>query len=253
MNWFTPKCPVNEEEKKWLEDGFLWLIEEFGADTLHHLETVLPTDEFFPDEFSADVPSLRKMLYRICSYMSVNVEDVELRVFTNDEKESPHPLIPVKFEGDQACGLYRFYRGKHHVSIETKLLSNPTNLIATISHELAHARLIGEDRLDPDYEDHELLTDLTTIFFGFGVFTANSLFSFEQWTNSSYQGWQTSRQGYITEEMAGYALALFAYLRGESKPEWRKFLEGSAKHYFKSGLKYLERTGDTSLRRFRQS
>ena len=250
MNWFTPKCPVDVEEKEWIEECFRWLIEEFGAEVLLNKKTILPTDEFFPDRFSADVYSLRKMLARVCFYMDIDIADVELRIFSSDEAESPHPLTPVKSKENGACGLYRFYQGKHYVSIETKLLSSPANLIATISHELAHAKLIGENRLDPEAEeDHEFLTDLTTVFFGFGIFTANSLFIFEQWTNSSFQGWQTSRFGYITEEMAGYALALFAYLRGESNPNWKKFLEGGAKSYFKSSLKYLEKTHDTKLKK----
>lgn len=250
MAWFTPKCPVDPDEKEWVEECFIWLLQEFGAETLRELKTVLPTWEFFPDDFSADVPSLRKTLRRVCSFMNVNVEDVELRIFTDDGGISPHPLTPVNNNEFGACGLYRFYRGKHYISIETGLLGAPEKLIATLAHELCHARLIGEDRIDPDRQDQEFLTDLATIFFGFGVFTANTLFSFEQWTNSSFQGWQASRAGYLSEETAGYAIGLFAYIRGETNSVWKPFLKGSAKHFVKQTLNYLEKTHDTKLKRF---
>jgi hypothetical protein len=246
MNWFAPKCPVNNDDKEWLEDCFLWLIEEFGENTVRDLKVILPTDEFFPDPFSADMTYARSALRRICGYMDVDYSEVELRRFTNDNF-SPHPLAQIRTAEDGACGLYRFYDGKHFVSVESGMLNNPTNLIATIAHELGHAKLIGENRLDPEYEDHELLTDLTTIFFGLGIFTANSLFNFEQWTNPFFQGWQISRQGYMTEEMTGYSLALFAYIRNEGKPLWRNYLQGNVKFYFKKSLSYLEKTRDTKL------
>lgn len=86
--------------------------------------------------------------------------------------------------------------------------------------------------------------DLLTVFFGLGVFTANSAFRFRQWSDGSLQGWRAERKGYLTEEMFGYALAVFAMMRGESSPAWGQFLEGSVKTYFKNALKYFEKTGE---------
>lgn len=54
MSWFTPKCPINADEKEWLEDSFLWLIDEFGEETLQNVQIILPNETFFPDEFTAD-------------------------------------------------------------------------------------------------------------------------------------------------------------------------------------------------------
>jgi hypothetical protein len=41
--------------------------------------------------------------------------------------------------------------------------------------------------------------------------------------------------------MFGYALALFAWKRGERKPAWAKYLEGNVKDHFKSGMRYLQK------------
>ena len=128
-------------------------------------------------------------------------------------------------------------------------MSDATQLVATVAHELGHVRLLGEGRVHSGYEDHESLTDLLTVFLGLGVFTANTVFSFRQWTDAFSQGWQTERRGYMTEEMFGYALALFAWVRGESNPAWSQHLGGSVSAYFKRGHKYLEKTGDTTLSR----
>ncbi len=122
-------------------------------------------------------------------------------------------------------------------------------MVATIAHELAHVILLGEGRLDPEYVDHESMADLLTVFYGLGIFNANSVFSFEQWTNNQAQGWRAERRGYLTEEMFGYALALFAYARNESKTEWSSFLNVNVRTYFKNGFKYLTKTGDTTVKR----
>ena len=122
-------------------------------------------------------------------------------------------------------------------------------MVATIAHELGHAILVGEDRLDPENSDHEPMTDLLTVVYGLGVFNANTTIIFEQFTNQQYQGWRVGGGGYLTEEAFGYALALFAYARGESKPDWASYLNINVRSYFKSGLKYLEKTGDTTVNR----
>lgn len=38
------------------------------------------------------------------------------------------------------------------------------------------------------------------------------------------QGWSARRLGYLSEEQLGYALARFAFERGEGKPSWISFL-----------------------------
>jgi len=54
----------------------------------------------------------------------------------------------------------------------------------------------------------EPLTDLLTVFLGFGVFTANAAFRIEQHQDGRSQGWSARRQGYLSEEEFGYALAV---------------------------------------------
>lgn len=249
LNWFSAKCPVEREEKEWLEDAFLWLIEEFGAETLRDLTVVLPTDEFFPDRYSTDEEDLRRLVYRVCDYMNVEPSRIELRFFTDRSNPLQQHLPVFESRGQEALGTYRKQRGKYVISLEKQQAAEPANLIATVAHELAHVRLLGEDRLDPDYEDGESLTDLATVFFGLGIFTANSVFSFKQWRGAFSEGWQADRRGYLTEQMYGYALTLFALARGETKPVWAKYLTGDSAVYFKTACNFLEKTGDTKIKR----
>jgi len=249
MGWFTPRCPVGAEDKVWIEESMLWLIEEFGADTLRDCTVILPTDEFFPDPFSEEEDDVRTLVDRVCGYMGVSPGRVELNFFTDEDAALRLEMPSCESSGAGVAGHYQKRRGNYVISIESALARDPTTLVATIAHELGHARLLGEARLHAGHEDHEPLTDLLTVFLGMGVFTGNAVFSFRQWTGAFSQGWQTERRGYLTEEMCGYALGLFAWLRGERNPGWAKYLEGSAGAFFKDAHKYLEKVGATGLER----
>ena len=244
MFWSTPKCPVEADDKLWLEEVMKWFLEEFGVEAFRDVTVVLPTDEFFPDAYYADEQDVWSLVERVCAYMDVNPELIELEFFDGENDELVRNLCCVESSSEGAIGHYQKRENKFVVSLASSQLTDPVSLVATIAHELGHVRLLGEDRIDADDADHELLTDLLTVFFGLGVFTANSAYSFQQWTNTSTQGWQTQRRGYLSEEVFGYALALCALMRGEHNPAWSKYLEGSVITYFKDSQRYLEKSGD---------
>jgi hypothetical protein len=191
------------------------------------------------------------MVDRVCEYMDVDPGLVVVTYFENEDDTRFHPLATPETSHGHALGTYQMRSdGKYAIHLETRQAADPQMLVATIAHELGHVILLGEDRLDPDYEDHEPMTDLLTVFYGLGVFNANSSFVFEQWTTSQFQGWRAGGAGYLTEEMFGYALGLYAYLRNESRPEWKAYLKTNIKSYLKSSLNYLAKTGDTSLSKY---
>ena len=250
MNWFTPKCPVDAEAKVWLENAFNWLTEELGAEVLRGVDVVLPIEEYFPDPFDGSRSSLRRMVDRVCEYMDVDPKLVEVRYYENEDSARFHPLALDGSATAHPLGTYRMRPdGKYVVSLDVSQARNPEMMVATIAHELGHIILLGEGRLDPEHEDHEPMTDLLTVFYGLGIFSANTTIVFEQWTNSQYQGWQVGGGGYLTEEMFGYALALFAHARGETQPAWASYLSINVSAYFKRGMKYIAKTGDTAVAR----
>lgn len=222
---------------------FQWLIDELGSGIVQQSQAVLPTEEFFPDQFDGSEASVRHFINRVCEYMDVDPDSLFVR-FEYSEDDMIHPLASSGERRGHVLGTYRPRRdGKSTITLDLNKAHSPQSLIATVAHELGHVILLGEDRLDPDYEDHEYLTDLLTVFYGMGIFNANSALVFEQWTNQQYQGWQISSSGYMTEEMYGYSLGLFAAIRGETKPEWSRYLNTNVKSYLKTSLKFIERNG----------
>jgi hypothetical protein len=250
MNWFAPKCPLDPDSKQWIESAFEWLIEEFGVEVIRTTAVVLPTDEFFPDTFDGSQDSIRKMVSRVSEYMDVDPTHLTIKFHRNDDADQIHPLAADGETRGHALGSYTLRHGKHTISLDLSQASNPETMVATIAHELGHVILQGENRLDPAYPELEPMTDLVPVVYGLGIFGANSSFVFQQWTNAQFQGWRASGAGYLSEEMFGYSLALFAYLRNESKPAWQTYLNTNVKHYFKSSLKFLAKTNDTSLKKY---
>ncbi len=172
MDWFTPKCPVDAEDKGWIEESVLWLIDEFGPDTLAKGTVVLPTDDFFPDEFSEDEEDLQTLLTRLCGWMGVDPKRVELNIFTDEDRAAQRSLPSSESSHSGALGHYLKRRGKFVISVEASQVSDPVCLVATLAHELAHVRLIGEGRVSASFDDHEPLTDLLTVFLGLGYLPA---------------------------------------------------------------------------------
>ena len=138
-------------------------------------------------------------------------------------------------EGEKYAGgryLGKGEDGKFHIALEERKLPQPEFMVATLAHELAHIKLLGEERLE---ENDEQLTDLTAIVFGLGVFGANAAFSTFQ--NFQSHGWQ--KLGYLTQMDWGYVLALFSRLRNEEDAEWAAHLGKNVKSDYMKSYRYL--------------
>ena len=251
MFWEEPELTLKEGQREWIEESFCWLLQEFGEEYFLNRQTILPESSFFPDKYKGTEECVTKLVGRICGYMDVNPDQVEVGFFSDqDDTAEKHRLGGYK-SSSGAAGLYSTKTSdqpRKKIFINDSEFKKPTRLVATIAHELGHVILLGGGKISRDDEGHEYLTDLITVFLGLGIFTANSAFQFSQWQDHSHQGWSASRMGYMSEEMFGYSLAAYAWMRGEIRPKWSSHLAMNVGHYFKHSLGYLNEGGQTSLR-----
>lgn len=239
MGLFYARCPVVPDEQTWIDEHLHWFVEEFG-DSWLRTPVVLPTDEFFPGEYTGSADQMHDVVRRVCGYVSVDPDRIRVELHAERVAERALQEVaggPGSWSG--TAGHYRVVEGRAVVSLEESLGARPLALVATVVHELAHERLLGERRVDPDRRDQEPLTDLLTVYLGFGVFTANAALEFA----GQHSGWSASRLGYLTEPMYGYALARYAWLRGESRPAWARQLDTNPGAYLRRGLRFLRRSG----------
>jgi hypothetical protein len=250
----TPKSesPLDEDQKEWIEKSFQWLFAEFGEEYFLKRKIVLPEASFFPDKYHGTEESVDIVVKRVCSYMDVNPDLVDVEFLVDRDDTGAKHRLGGEENYSGAAGLYFSKTSQEirkKIAINVSEFKNPTRLVATIAHELGHVILLGGGKISPDNKDHEYLTDLLTVFLGLGIFTANSAFQFSQWRDHSHQGWSVSRSGYLSEEMFGYSLAAYAWMRGDVKPKWSHYLAINVGHYFKQSLRYFAEGGQTSLRR----
>lgn len=241
FGWFRPRCPCDPEAKRWVEERLQWLAKQFGLHILLERPIILPTAEHFPDAWDGSTKAARRMFRRVCGYMHVDPESVELR-FGSEKRHDP-------FSGGKAAASWSSGEGmwnKSVIRVDKNNLDRPADLVGYLAHELSHQRLLGECRIDPDCFDNELLTDLTAVFHGFGVFLANN----PRKSTGRLAHWPGTRlymPEYLSEPMLGYAMAHMAWFRDEPRPSWAKTLRWAPRAVFKEGLRYLYETADSTF------
>jgi hypothetical protein len=83
FGWSRPTCPCDPAAKRWVEGRLQWLSRQFGLHILLERPIILPTDEFFLDPYDGSPTAVRRMLRRVCDYMEVDPEAVEIKPFTD--------------------------------------------------------------------------------------------------------------------------------------------------------------------------
>ena len=247
MFGFSPKLPVTEEERQWVDEGFRRLQKMLGRRRLLDAEVILPTAEYFPNPYDKSSASAEALFQRVCGYMRVDRSGIELHIFP-DETEDLRKILPYWHGNSGGCaGFYSHdpadddagNEARMLVALRSTQLKDPLSLVATMAHELGHVILLGGGLMNPKTSDHEPMTDLLTVFLGFGVFNANSAGRFKQYQDERRYGWSMQRLGYLAEEVYGYALAKFASERGEERPAWEKHLSTNVRAYYKRSRSWL--------------
>ena len=231
FKWLTkPVCPVERQDKEWLEGRMNWLANEFGLAFVRGIPVILPTLEFFPDPWEETEAAIRAMLDRMCSFMGIVPNNVVLHLY-RDKSFTP------------TAGLYEKDGEMIHLWLEDNVC-DPMAIVAVMAHELAHARLLGDGRVSPDDRDMEPLTDLSTVFFGLGIFGANACLHYQSTTVGNWNYTQSGTMGYLHQRLWGYALGVFAVMRGECRPEWMQYLRLDIRCMVKETIRYISNTGD---------
>lgn len=231
-NW----CPISSGDEIWMHARFDWLVETFGIERLWHAPFLTPCETDFPDPFSGTEENVRVLFSRICGYLDIDVNRLRLGFFSNDDPlECELAAMPT-----EAAGLYDGDHEKPAVWIARTELGDAESLVGTIAHELCHDILLGGGYLDAEEDtDHEFVTDLTTLYLGFGVFTSNSYLREKNWNTGNLEFSSTRQKGYLKLPQLGYGLALVAWHRNETSPEWAKALRPDLRDLVGRNLKFI--------------
>jgi hypothetical protein len=235
-----PKLPVAQEEAEWIDKSFLLLIDLFGPEWVREAPLVLPTDNFFPLKYEQTEAWASSAFDCVCKLMKVDPDRVEL-IFDEDDMEHLRKTGLRIGRTSGAAGLYHEVPtkdgpSKAKIHIKNTLIKEPESMIAVMAHELSHVLLLGDAKIERDFEKMEPLTDLMTVFSGFGVFNANAAHVHK----SGSRGWKVMNHGYLSPMEFAYALAVFAWTRGERDPKWDKELTTNVRVFMKDSLAFFK-------------
>jgi len=243
-----PRCHLEADEKAWVERRMVWLREQFGSGPIRRAP-LEPSSELLPKKWDASDEAGADLFARLCKFMLVDPKRLHLEFYSQTESHEIDSAYAGETHSSGPAGLYCHPEDSKIlvIALEESGLLRPASLAATICHELAHVHLLADERIKRDEEDCEPLTDLLTVFFGAGILTANSAFQFSQWQDGRMQGWNVSRQGYLSEALFGFSLACFSWYRGDVEAAWRKHLRENIAYYFDDSMHFLSTTRNTSV------
>ncbi len=167
---------------------------------------LLPDPKYFPDEWRPDLAGARAMLDRLMAWARLRSTPTLLRhendpTWSTDDDEDyvpPHKAA-AWFAGANELGTYLF-------GVKTEQLSEPETLAGILAHETAHAWRFHRDVMESERELEESLTDLTTVFLGFGVLSANI---------ASLASAELQADGYLSRLALSFTLGVQLTLRSD--------------------------------------
>lgn len=205
--------------------------------------TVLATEAFFPFRYTPDARGAEAITQVLCNVCGV--PGIQLRVLpVADDVETVIANASVRYaqEGPVANSSLDVQSGRQAtIRVKQALLGNAKLLSAELLRHVVLLALKQKYRVPLGKPNRTwLLVDLAAVYLGCGVLAANAAFEFTR----GRSGWTAKSSGVVTEEQFGYALALYAFMRGEQSPGWSRHLDPNVRASFRSQSKALAAQGD---------
>ena len=238
MALFRKSAFLDRDTEAWHFAAWAWLLRNLGAD-LGRTPLVLPTKDFFPP---TKLTGHERALHAFdCVKSAMGMADWPCELVVDDgppDAQEVGEFFTVQTPGRPA-GTFSVKGQQVTIVYAAGLVKEPIHLVATFAHELAHYLLAPVEEEPPGGWDlHELATDLTVAYCGFGVFGANAAFQFDRFQDYGRQGWRSRRSGYLSERTWALALATFLALTDR---------RGAADEWLKPGLRDVVRAAEKYL------
>lgn len=124
------------------------------------------------------------------------------------------------------------------IQISREIGGDPLRCVMEIAYQYAHHYWCQQPNTR-ELDTQPRTTTLLPICFGLGVLAGHAALYDRQWSVTGYSGWSFSRSGYYNPAEIGYAVALLARMRGESKPSWLSALRLDSKVAARGALRYF--------------
>lgn len=205
-------------EREWLWAALQTLVDARGEAAMLTAPILLPTDEFFPDRWSPDEHGVARLAKRLLGYAGLGHLEVDVQIFTE-----PTEVREVGLDGRAAstshAGAAAWFAGIRGgtclFGAEADQLGDPLGLVGSMAHEIGHAFRRSHRLEHRDRAMEEKLTDVTTVYLGFGVLTVATSARFLTTSHANLgSSYAHKRQGYLAPHEMAFMLASQLVLRG---------------------------------------
>jgi hypothetical protein len=207
---------------------------------------VFPSEEFFPDRWTPDAFGIRRLALRLLRYAGLSNLEVMVDIFEEERDVELDPSGRVRSMRHR--GAAAWFAGIEDdvcfFGTEVAQLGDPLGVVAAMAHEIAHAFRRYHGLEVPDRAEEELLTDLTTVYLGFGILTTNASSRHRSSGDFSVTMWSHQSLGYLPAQALGFLLGAWSSARGLDNAKVREIaaaLETNQAADFRAALKWLSK------------
>jgi hypothetical protein len=232
-----PDVAVREQ----LLDDLARLILAEGSETFLDAPLIEPSDRWFPDRWTPDAAGVEHLLRRLLDYARLTHLTLVLEV---DQFSNPAGKVLLDGRAGGHEGTAAWFAGIRGATclfgVDTNQLSDPIALVGTLSHEVAHAYRHASQLRVADAAIEEPLTDLTTVYLGFGILTANASQRFLSGrSGAGGSWWSRSVGGYLGMQAMCFLLAAQSVARGTPPKTLARLLSPNQRACFLAACKDL--------------
>jgi hypothetical protein len=251
----------SDEEQEQLLAALAGLVRRAGPEALVSSPLALADPAFFPEAWSLTAAGVRAPALRMLALAGLGHLDVRVVVGqgleSTRESEPGVGAIESRSHHEGACAWFAGIEGGACLfGVDQSMLADPEGAVAALAHEVAHAFRSVKGLVDADARLEELLTDVTTIYLGFGVLTTNGAYRYrargELSGGLTYTYYSHASQGYLAPESMAFLLAAQVVARGAEAGEARRVerrLETNQAAAFASACKKLRDSRSSLLQK----
>ncbi len=205
-------------EREWLAAALETLIAARGEEAFLTAPLLLPEDRFFPDRFTPDAAGVSALAKRLLGYANLSHLGVRIDTFENEQEIAELGLDgkAAKWSHQGAAAWFAgIERGTCRFGVETGKLTDALGLVAAMAHEVGHAFRHAHRIVRPERDIEEKLTDVTTVYLGFGVLTTAAAQRYVAQSHGDLgSSYSHQQQGYLAGYEMAYLLAMQLAMRG---------------------------------------
>ncbi|MBL8684677.1 MAG: hypothetical protein JNK05_36210 [Myxococcales bacterium] len=237
----------SQTRREQLLDRLSDIIARAGVEPFVAWPLILPDASYFPDRFDPkDDRTILRLVRRLLWYAGLEALRVELHIIDEIDRAEATTLLPIAPHREAVAWFAGIRDDTCWFGVFRARLASSEEFVTAMAHEVAHAyrHLHGLEVANEAAEEE--LTDLTTVFLGFGVLSTNGAYTYRSSGGlGGILGHQYSHRslGYLSPDALSFALAAQCFVREYTREELahvRALLEPNQRASFEAALEYFD-------------